>query len=177
MKNLAGKNIAILATDGFEQSELLRPFESFAAADADVEVIAPKTGEIRGWDKDRWGEAVPVDKPLDKARPEDYDVLVLPGGQINPDLLRIEVAAVGFVRDFMASGKPVAAICHGPWMLVEADVAKGRKLTSYPSIRTDVRNAGGEWLDREVVVDGNLITSRKPDDLPAFIDKIAEMSA
>lgn len=174
MKDLAGKKIAILATDGFEQSELLMPRDRLVQANAAVEVISPSATSIRGWDHDHWDREVKVDRALDAARPEDYDLLVLPGGQINPDTLRTNEAAVRFVRTFVESGKPVAAICHGPWMLVEAGVAKGRRMTSYHSIRTDVKNAGAEWTDQEVVIDGNLITSRSPDDLPAFIETIAE---
>ncbi|MPY69027.1 MAG: DJ-1/PfpI/YhbO family deglycase/protease [Alphaproteobacteria bacterium] len=177
MKDLSGRKIAILATDGFEQSELTMPFEKLAAANGDVHVISIQPGSIRGWNKDHWDKSVPVDRTLDDVRPDDYEVLVLPGGQINPDVLRTNEAAVAFVRDFVAAGKPVAAICHGPWMLVEAGVVKGRKLTSYHSIRTDMKNAGANWTDQEVVVDGNLITSRNPDDLPAFIEKIAEAAA
>lgn len=177
MQDLSGKRIAILATDGFEQSELLMPRDELVRANADVEVISPKTASIRGWNHDHWDKEVKVDRPLADARPEDYDVLVLPGGQINPDLLRTNEAAVRFVRNFVESGKPVAAICHGPWMLVEADVARGRRMTSYHSIRTDVKNAGADWIDQEVVVDGNLVTSRSPEDLPAFIGTIAEMAS
>lgn len=176
-QDLSSKKIAILATDGFEQSELIEPREKLAEAGAQVDVVSPKDEEIRGWDANQWGDTVPVDKPLSQASVEDYDVLVLPGGQINPDLLRTDRDAVKFVRDFMESGKPVAAICHGPWMLVEADVVRGKRLTSYHSIQTDVKNAGGNWVNEEVVIDGNLITSRKPDDLPAFIREVAEAAA
>lgn len=176
MRDLTGKKIAILATDGFEQSELIMPRERLSDAQAKVDVISLKSGTIRGWNKDHWDQEVPVDRTLGNVKPDDYDVLILPGGQINPDLLRVEKQAVEFVREFVGSGKPVAAICHGPWLLVEADAVKGRKLTSYHSIRTDVRNAGGDWVDEEVVTDGNLITSRNPDDLPAFIEKIAAVA-
>jgi deglycase len=137
-------------------------------------VVSPKEGDIRSWDKKDWGDSVPVDRPLAEASPEDYDALVLPGGQINPDLLRVEAKAVDFVRSFAKSGKPLAAICHGPWLLVEADVVRGRDVTSYKSIRTDLVNAGARWQDREVVVDEGIVTSRNPGDLPAFIAKIIE---
>lgn len=164
----ANKRIAILATHGFEQSELVKPLETFREAGFDVDVIALEDGDIKGWKGKDWGDCVPVDVTLDSASPEDYDALVLPGGVINPDTLRTKPEAVAFVQAFDRAGKPLAAICHGPWMLVEAGAAKGRKLTSWPSLRTDVQNAGGHWEDAEVVVDGHVITSRKPDDIPAF---------
>jgi protease I len=173
-QQLSGKKIAILATDGFEQSELMQPQRTLKDAGASVDVVSPKSGSIRGWNKTDWGEEVPVDRELSQARPEDYDGLVLPGGQINPDKLRLEPAAVQFVRAFFEAGKPVGAICHGPWLLVEADVARGRTLTSYASIKTDLKNAGANWVDREVVVDQGLVTSRNPDDLDAFSGKLIE---
>jgi len=172
--DLNGRTIAILATDGFEQSELTEPKRALEDAGATVHVVSPKSGSIRGWDVTDWGNEVPVDLGLEQAGPEDYDGLVLPGGQINPDKLRLEPQAVEFVRAFFAGGKPVGAICHGPWLLVEADVVRGREVTSWPSIRTDLRNAGANWVDREVVVDQGLVTSRKPDDIPAFNAKIIE---
>lgn len=177
MPNLSGKKIAILATDGFEQSELLEPRRRLAEAGAAVEVVSLESGSIRGWNKDRWDEEVPVDRKLSEVSVADYQALVLPGGQINPDILRNEPAAVDFVSGFVQSGKPVAAICHGPWLLVEAEVVRGRRMTSYASIRTDLRNAGAIWEDSEVVADGNLITSRSPDDLPAFVQRVAEATA
>lgn len=162
------KRIAILATDGFEQSELVQPRDALKQAGFHVDVVSPKPGSIRGWKDKDWGDTVPVDVALADARVEDYDALVLPGGQINPDILRMDADAVALVKAFDAAGKPLAAICHGPWLLVEAGVAKGRKVTSWPSVRTDLRNAGATWSDEEVVVDGQLITSRKPQDIPAF---------
>jgi protease I len=175
---LNGRTIAILATDGFEQSELTEPKRALEEAGATVHVIAPKSGKIRGWDQTDWGAEVAVDLELERARPESYDGLVLPGGQINPDKLRIEPAAVAFAHAFIAAGKPVGAICHGPWLLVEADVVRGRQVTSWPSLKTDLKNAGAEWVDREVVVDQGLVTSRRPDDIPAFnatlIEEFAE---
>jgi protease I len=172
--HLSSKKIAILATDGFEQSELTEPKRALEEAGATVHVISPKSGKIRGWDHTDWGQEVPVDLALEEARPDDYDGLVLPGGQINPDKLRLEPKAVEFVRAFFQAGKPVGAICHGPWMLIEAGVVRGRTVTSWPSVRTDLKNAGASWIDREVVVDKGLVTSRKPDDLPAFNAKIIE---
>ncbi|MBS3848658.1 type 1 glutamine amidotransferase [Devosia sp. BSSL-BM10] len=174
MQNLTGKNIAILATNGFEQSELEVPLNTLRDAGATVHVISPETGEIKGWDKTDWGDSVPVDKALSNASADDYDAIVLPGGQINPDLLRVEPKAIELIKAFWEQKKVVAAVCHAPWLLIEAGVVSGRKVTSYPSIKTDVINAGGLWEDSEVVVDKGLITSRKPDDLPAFCDKIGE---
>jgi protease I len=174
MPQLDGKRIAILATDGFEQSELLEPKKALEQAGAKVEVISPKQGHIRGWKMKDWGDTVPVDRPLSAARVEDFDGLVVPGGQINPDLLRADPKAVQFVRDFFASGKPVGAICHGPWLLIEAGVIEGCRATSYHSIKTDMKNAGANWVDEPVVVDKGLVTSRKPDDIPAFSEKLIE---
>jgi len=169
-----GKRIAILATDGFEQSELMRPRQLLKDAGFAVDVISPAGGEIRGWDKNDWGQAVTVDVVLTDASVDTYDALVLPGGVMNPDKLRTDTAAVDFVKSFDAAGKPIAAICHGPWLLVESGVAKGHEVTSWPSLQTDLRNAGATWKDSEVVVDGHLITSRKPDDIPAFAKAIVE---
>jgi protease I len=171
---LQGKRIAILATDGFEQVELTEPKKALEEAGATVDVVSLKPGQIKGWKSTDWGESVQVDKVLGEAKPAEYDGLVLPGGQINPDKLRIEPKAVQFVTDFFHSGKPIGAICHGPWMLVEAGVLKNRTLTSWPSIRTDIRNAGGHWVDEEVLTDQNLTTSRKPDDLPAFNKRLIQ---
>ena len=172
---LSGKKIAILATDGFEQSELTEPKRALEEAGATAQVVSPKSDRIRGWDHTDWGQEVPVDVELGQARPDEYDGLVLPGGQINPDKLRLEPKAVEFVRAFFQAGKPVGAICHGPWMLVEADVVRGRTVTGWPSIRTDLRNAGAKVVDREAVTDGNIVTSRKPDDIPAFVDAFSRL--
>jgi len=168
VSNLHGKKIAILATDGFEQAELTEPRKALEEAGAKTEVIAPKDGEIKGWNFTDWGESVKVDKTLDGAKPQDYDALVLPGGVMNPDRLRMDPMAVDFVRKFVETGKPVAAICHGPWTLIEAGVVRGKKFTSWPSVKTDLVNAGAHWVDQEVCTDGQFITSRKPDDIPAF---------
>jgi len=172
--NISGKKIAILATDGFEQVELTDPRRALEQAGASTVVIAPKSGAIKGWKFREWGDSVTVDKTLDQADPQEYDALVLPGGVMNPDHLRMDPKAVEFVRRFAASGKPVAAICHGPWMLVEAGVVKGKTVTSWPSIKTDLVNSGAKWVDQEVVSDGQFITSRKPDDLSAFSRTIIE---
>ncbi|MGB7198112.1 MAG: type 1 glutamine amidotransferase domain-containing protein [Acidobacteriaceae bacterium] len=168
MNNLSGKKIAILSTDGFEQVELTEPKKALEQAGAKTEVISPHSGEIKGWKSAEWGDKVKVDRELKSAKADDYDALLIPGGVMNPDKLRMDPTAINFVKKFFDSGKPVAAICHGPQMLIEAGVVKGRKLTSWPSLKTDLKNAGAEWTDQQVIVDKNLITSRKPDDLPAF---------
>ena len=173
-RNLQGRRVAILATDGVEQVELTEPRKALDAAGAKTVVVAPKRGAIKGWQHDHWGDEIPVDLPLEQARADDFDALLLPGGVMNPDHLRMDRKAVAFARAFFEAGKPVAAICHGPWLLVEADVVRGRTLTSWPSLQTDIRNAGGSWEDREVVTDEGLVTSRKPDDLPAFNRKMIE---
>ena len=174
MADLKGKRIAILATDGFEQVELTEPKKALEQAGATVHVIAPKAGEIRGFKHLDPGESVKVDKTLDQAKPSDYDNLVLPGGVANPDALRMDEKAVAFVKGFLDSGKTIGAICHGPWTLIEAGGVRGRTLTSWPSLKTDIRNAGGTWVDQQVVSDKGLITSRKPDDLQAFNQKLIE---
>jgi protease I len=166
--NLKGKRIAFLATDGFEQAELLEPRKALDDAGATTEVIAPKNGKIKGWSGKDWGEEVKVDTALEDANPNDYDGLVLPGGVINPDHLRMDASAVNFVRQFVSTGKTVGAICHGPWTLLEAGALRGKTVTSWPSLKTDLKNAGANWVDGEVVIDGQFVTSRKPDDIPAF---------
>ena len=172
--SLDGKRIAFLATDGVEQVELTDPWEALKGAGAEVELIAPDSGQIQGMNHDEKGDTFPVDRKVGDVQADDYDGLVLPGGVANPDNLRVEPDAVNFVRSFFDAGKPVGAICHGPWMLVEADVVRGRTITSCPSLQTDIRNAGGSWLDEQVVVDNGLVTSRKPDDIPAFNEKMIE---
>jgi protease I len=171
---LSGKKIAILATNGFEQSELEVPRDALKQAGAVVDVVSLQAGEIKGWDKKDWGRPVKVDKTLDDASASDYDAIVLPGGQINPDLLRVEHKALKFIKDIFEGQKIVAAVCHAPWLLIETGIARGRKMTSYKSIKTDVINAGGKWEDSEVVVDQGVITSRNPGDLKAFSAKIIE---
>jgi protease I len=174
-KNLSGRRVAILATDGFEQSELTGPKRMLEEAGAQTEVIAPgDASEIKGWSDGNWGSTVPVNVSLADARAEKYDALVLPGGVMNPDKLRMVPAVVDLVKAFGAAGKPIAAICHGPWTLIEAGLVRNRRVTSWPSLRTDLENAGAQWEDSEVVRDGLLITSRRPGDIPAFADAIIE---
>lgn len=173
-QELSGRKIAILATDGFEESELTKPLDALKQAGATVEVVSPKSGQIQGWRHFDDGQPVKVDKTLDQARPDEYDALVLPGGVANPDQLRMNEKAVQFVAHFAQAKKPIAAICHGPWTLIEAGAVKGKKLTSWPSLKTDLKNAGAMWVDQEVVTDQGLVTSRKPDDLPAFCKKMIE---
>lgn len=175
--DVTGKTVAILATDGFEQRELLEPLKALENAGATVRIVSPKGGsgvKIRGWTHGDWAEEVEVDVRVSEADADDYDALVLPGGVINPDRLRRSGEAVDFVKEFFAAHKPVAAICHGPWMVIESGAAQGRRMTSFHSIKTDVQNAGATWLDEEVVVDRELITSRSPADLRAFIAKLLE---
>jgi protease I len=167
-ENLKGKKVAILVADGFEEVELAQPRQALDDAGAKTVVVSPAKGFVKGWNHTDWGKETKVDMPLSEAKADEFDALLLPGGVMNPDLLRREPQAVRLVRSFFDAGKPVAAICHGPWMLVEAGVVRGREVTSFPSIQTDLKNAGARWVDREVVVDGNLVTSRKPADIPAF---------
>jgi protease I len=168
MANLNGVKVAILVTDGFEQDELLQPRKALDQAGAETKVVSPKDEKVRGWNHTDWGATLTVDERLNEAKPEQFDALLLPGGVMNPDKLRMDPKAVAFVKSFFDSGKPVAAICHGPWAVIEAGAARGRKITSWPSLKTDLRNAGAEWVDQEAVVDGNLVSARKPDDIPAF---------
>jgi len=173
-RNIQGLRVAILATDGFEQSELLEPKKALEEAGADIKVVSLKSGQIKGWQKGNWGESVDVDLTVEKASAENFDALMLPGGVMNPDKLRNEEKAVAFVQNFVDTGKPIAAICHGPQILIETGALRGRNMTSWPSLRTDMINAGAEWIDSEVVTDNGLVTSRKPDDIPAFNRKMIE---
>ena len=171
---LRGKKIAALVDHGFEQSELLEPKKALEQAGAEVHVVSPQNGEVKGWQHTDWGEKVKVDRGLSSARAADYDGLLLPGGVMNPDHLRANPQAVAFVKEFVTAHKPIAAICHGPWTLIEAGAVNGRRMTSWPSLKTDLINAGASWVDQEVVVDRGLVTSRKPDDIPAFNRKMIE---
>jgi protease I len=172
--DLKGKGIAILVADGFEEEELTRPRQALSAAGAETAVVSPADGKVKGWKHIEWGEEIPVDVPLKEADADEFDGLLLPGGVMNPDKLRRDERALEFVRAFFAAGKPVAAICHAPWTLIDAGVVAGRRVTSYHSIQTDLKNAGADWVDREVVTDHGLVTSRKPDDIPAFNKKMIE---
>ena len=177
MESLHGKKVAILVADGFEQVELTGPKGALDQAGTKTAIVSPAEGKVKGWNHTEWGDRLPVDVPLQQAKPEDYDALLLPGGVMNPDKLRANPAAVRFVKSFVDAGKPIAAICHGPWTLIEAGGVRGRKLTSYGSIQTDLKNAGAHWVDQEAVTDGNLVTSRKPDDIPAFNRAMVELFA
>jgi protease I len=173
-KQLEGKRVAFLATDGVEQVELTEPWRAVEQAGGTPELISLEAGSIQGFNHLDRGDTFPVDRTVRDARAGDYDALVIPGGVANPDRMRTDMVAVAFVKAFFTASKPVGVICHGPWMLVEADVARGRRMTSWPSLTTDLRNAGAEWVDEEVVIDNGLVTSRKPDDLPAFCAKVVE---
>lgn len=173
-QRLDGKKVAILVAEGFEQSELEGPRSALQQAGATTQIISPEGDQVRAWADDKFGDSFVVDVNLNQARADDYDALLLPGGVMNPDRLRLQPAAVAFVKSFFASGKPVAAICHGPQLLIEADVVRGRELTSFPSIKKDLENAGARWRDAEVVTDQGLVTSRRPDDIPHFNDKMVE---
>jgi protease I len=166
--------VAVLATDGFEESELKEPVKALKDQGAEIAIVSPKAGSIKAWKMKDWGGSVDVDATLDQAVPGDFDALLLPGGVINPDRLRLEPKAALFVRGFAEEMKPIAAICHGPWMLIEADLVRGKRIASWPSLRTDLLNAGAQWVDQPVVEDGILITSRKPDDIPAFVERFSE---
>ncbi|MBD1998982.1 type 1 glutamine amidotransferase [Leptolyngbya sp. FACHB-541] len=173
-QQLNQKKVAILVTDGFEQVEMTEPKQALEQAGAQSHIISPKSGTVQGWNHFDKGDNFSVDLILDNANPGDYDALLLPGGVANPDQLRTNEKAVKFIKSFFEAGKPVAAICHGPWTLIEADVVKGRTVTSWPSLKTDLKNAGANWVDQEVVVDQGLVTSRNPSDISAFIDKMVE---
>ena len=174
MKSLQGKKIAILTENGFEEVELTSPKQALEEAGASVEIVSPQKEKVKGWDHDHWSIELKVDKNIEEVNADDYDAMVLPGGVINPDKLRLNKKAVDFAQQFLEGGKPVAAICHGPQTLIETGLLEGRTLTSYPSLQTDLTNAGADWVDREVVVDNGLVTSRKPDDLKAFNKKMIE---
>ncbi len=167
--------VMILATDGFEQAELMKPRENLEKAGIETTVVSLKSGEIKGWDQKDWGESVKVDMTLDDACADDFDALLLPGGQMNPDILRMDEGAIEMIKDFDSAGKPIAAICHAPWLLVEANIVDGKTVTGWPSVRTDLMNAGADVVDREVVTDGHIITSRKPEDIPAFSKALVNM--
>lgn len=173
-QQLNGKKVAILVANGFEQVELTEPKQALEQAGAQTQIVSPEQGHVKGWQHTEWGDQFPVDVPLNQANADDYDALLLPGGVMNPDHLRRNQQALQFVRSFFEAGKPVAAICHGPWTLIDAGLVKGRKMTSYESIQSDLKNAGAQWVDQEVVVDQGLVTSRKPDDIPAFNRKMIE---
>jgi protease I len=168
MNELKGLKVAILVADGFEQVEMVQPRKALDDAGADTTLVSPKNKTVRAWNLTNWGEEFPVDLPLDEANADDFDAYLQPGGVINPDTLRMQPPAVSFAKSFFTAGKPVAAICHGPWMIIEAEAARGRRIASWPSLKTDLRNAGAEWVDQEAVTDGNLVSARKPDDIPAF---------
>ena len=173
-KELKGKRVAALVTKGFEQVELFDPKKALERAGATVNVVAPEVGPVRGWNHGEWGQDTNVDETLDQAAAGNYDALLLPGGVINADHLRMNPKAVQFVKDFFEMGKPIAVICHGPWLMIDAGIVEGLKMTSYPSIQTDLRNAGAEWVDQEVVSDRGVVSSRKPQDIPAFNEKMIE---
>ena len=171
---LSGRKVAIVATDGFEQSELTEPMKALREAGAQVEIVSPKSGQIQGWKHFDHADMFKVDRTIDQASPGDYDALMLPGGVANPDQLRMNEHVVQFIKGFVQAKKPIAAICHGPWTLIDAGAVRGRKVTSWPSLKTDLTNAGANWVDQEVVTDQGLVTSRKPDDIPAFNKKMIE---
>jgi protease I len=173
-KELKGKRVAALVTKGFEQVELFDPKKALERAGCTVHVVAPENGTVRGWNHGEWGQDVTVDETLDQAAADNYDALLLPGGVINADHLRMNLKAVQLVKDFFEAGKPIAVICHAPWVMIEAGIVKGLTITSYPSLQTDLRNAGADWVDREVVSDRGVVSSRKPQDIPAFNDRMIE---
>ncbi|HEX2115837.1 MAG TPA: type 1 glutamine amidotransferase domain-containing protein [Alphaproteobacteria bacterium] len=173
-QELSGKRVAIVATDGFEQAELTEPMKALQDAGAKAEIVSPKSGQIQGWQHFDKADFFKVDKTVDQASPEDYDALMLPGGVANPDQLRLSEKTIQFIKSFVDAKKPIAAICHGPWTLIDAGAVRGRKMTSWPSLKADLQNAGAQWVDQEVVTDQGLVTSRKPDDIPAFNRKMIE---
>jgi protease I len=175
MADLKGVKVAILVTDGFEQVELTEPRKALDQAGADTSLVSPKRDQVRGWNFTDWGDSFPVDVDLDKARADNFDALLLPGGVMNPDFLRLEANAIDFIKSFVTADKPVAAICHGPWTLIDAEAVRGKRIAAWPSLKTDLRNAGAQWVDEEVCVDGKLVSSRKPDDIPAFNREIVKM--
>lgn len=175
MADLKGLRVAILITDGFEQVEMVKPRQALDEAGAQTRIVSPKPQKVRGWQHKEWGDEFSVDVPLEKAQASEFDALLLPGGVMNPDSLRMIPAAVAFAKTFFDAGKPVAAICHGPWMVIESGAAKGRKIASWPSLKTDLRNAGAEWVDQEAVTDSNLVSARNPDDIPAFNRAMLEL--
>jgi protease I len=175
MGSLKGLRVAILVENGFEQVEMTEPRRALDEAGAETRIVSPQNGMVKGWKFTQWGDEFPVDLRLSAADPDDFDALLLPGGVLNPDKLRMQPKAVEFVRAFFMANKPVAAICHGPWTIVEAGAARGRRIASWPSIKTDLRNAGAEWVDADAVTDGNLVSSRKPDDIPAFNRAMIEL--
>lgn len=174
---LKDKKIAILVADGFEQSEMTEPKNALEKAGAKIDIISPELDQVKGWKHGDWADTFPIDIPLEEANPEDYHALLLPGGVINPDKLRMDTMAIDFVKHFFKAGKSIAAICHGPSTLINAGIVKGRKVTSWPSIKIDLVNAGAEWVDEKVVIDGKLVTSRKPEDIPAFNEAILNIFA
>lgn len=177
MENLKGIRVAILVENGFERAELTDPRKALDEAGAETKIVSPQSTEVRAWESKEWGDKYPVDLKLDEAEPDNFDALLLPGGVMNPDHLRMNPKAVAFAKAFVDAGKPIAAICHGPWTLIETGAIKGRKITSWPSLKTDLQNAGGEWADKEVIVDRNLVSSRKPDDIPAFNREMLKLFA
>jgi protease I len=175
MADLKGVKVAILVTDGFEQVELTEPRKALDQAGAETSLVSPKRDQVRGWNFTDWGDNFPVDVSLNEARADAFDALLLPGGVMNPDFLRLEAKAIDFIKSFVTADKPVAAICHGPWTLIDAEAVRGKRIAAWPSLKTDLRNAGAQWIDEEVVVDGKLVSSRKPDDIPAFNREIVKM--
>jgi protease I len=173
-QKLSGKRVAVVATDGFEQAELTEPMKALRDAGAKAEIVSPKSGQIQGWKHFEKADFFKVDKTIDQASPDDYDALMLPGGVANPDQLRLSEKAIQFIKSFVDAKKPIAAICHGPWTLIDAGAVRGRKMASWPSLKADLQNAGAQWVDQEVVTDQGLVTSRKPDDIPAFNRKMIE---